>query len=280
MLIAFPPMSKVCFWGSSLIALLITTSTLAADKENQERSARKACLSGDYARGVEILSDLFLDTRNPTYIFNQARCYEQNNRCSEAVGRFREYLRKAPDLSVSEKTEVAKHIDECEKVLSLPRASTTPAPAAETAPPAPLSPPPGTAAPAAPAAPVAPAPALDVAPPAAQVATTAPPRQGHGLLIAGICTGVVGLGSVGVGLYYYDQARQYSDKEYTPANDKAGKHAETMQWVFYGIGGAVVAAGAVMTILGWPSSTPSAPATSFAPMVGPGLAGLAAQGYF
>jgi tetratricopeptide (TPR) repeat protein len=83
-----------------------------------ERAARKACLSGDYVKGVSILADLFVDTNNPNYLFNQARCYEQNLRFVEAAERFKEYLRKAPNLGDKEKTDVEKHIADCESAAS------------------------------------------------------------------------------------------------------------------------------------------------------------------
>jgi hypothetical protein len=272
-------MRRACLFGTSLLLVLLTPSAQAADKEAQERAARKACLSGDYAKGVEILSDLFLDTKNPTYIFNQARCYEQNNHCSEALGRFREYLRTAPGMKVSERTEVEKHIEECEAVLKQSKSSITPAPVAQP----PFSP-------AMPASDPAAAPATPVdatVPPLAgeQATTTAPAKKGYGLLIAGVCTVAVGLGSMGVGIYYYARARDLSNKAAQPgANrpsiDADGKHAENMQWIFFGVGGVALATGAVLTVLGWPSSQTSTPSTSFAPMVGPGLAGIAAQGIF
>lgn len=275
-------MLRACLFGVPLFLTLLAPLAQAADKDGKERAARKACLSDDYAKGVEILSDLFLDTKNPTHIFNQARCYEQNNRCSEAVGRFREYLRKAPKLGESERSEVEKHIEECETLLgkASPAVATTPPPVPVVAP-APLPPAP---------APLPPAPAPTTAPPAPEAvplaspplerAATVPASQGHGLLIAGICTGVVGLGALSTGVYFYTRARYYSDQPFTEDNDSAGKRAETMQWIFYGIGGAALAAGTVMTILGWPSSEASAPSTSFAPVVGPGLAGIAARGSF
>jgi hypothetical protein len=276
MLLASAAMSRAYLLGTSLLILFVATPSLAADKDSKERAARKACLSGDYAKGVEILSDLFLDTKNPTHIFNQARCYEQNSRCGEAVSRFREYLRKAPDLKTSERSEVERHIEECETLLEKTHASSTPAPVVEPPPPSPPLPP---------AAPVAAAPVAPpvVPPPTTQVVKVMPSKS-YGLVIAGACTGLVGLGSVGVGLYYYDRARFYSARvsgtDHTTADENSGKQAETMQWIFFGFGGAAVAAGTVMTILGWPSSEPSTPTTSFAPMVGPGLAGIAAQGTF
>jgi hypothetical protein len=274
-------MQRACIFGTSLLLLLLAPSAQAADKESQERAARKACLSGDYAKGVEILSDLFLDTKNPTYIFNQARCYEQNNHCSEAVGRFREYLRKAPGMKFSERTEVEKHIEECEAVLASKQSPVAPAPASVTPPPATPEPP----APAPPVAATAVTP-VDVSapPPASEQVTATPASKSYGLVIAGVCAGVAGLAGIGVGFYYFDRAKYYSNKASqpgaSPSVDDDGRHAENMQWIFFGLGGATLATGAVLAILGWPSSEPSTPSTSFAPMLGPGLAGLAARGSF
>jgi tetratricopeptide (TPR) repeat protein len=262
--------------GTCLCLLLLVPSALAAEgKDSRERAARKACLSGDYAKGVEILSDLFLDSKNPTYIYNQGRCYEQNNHFDEALSRFREYLRKAPALKTAEKEDVEKHIAECEALLNKSQPAAAPAP---------------VVAPVVIQTPAAPAPTVTITPEAPPVQvivqkqepapTVAPPQKSYGFVIAGICTGLVGLGSVGVGLYYYDQAKQLSPKEATTDNKNAGNHAEMMQWIFYSAGGVALATGALMTILGWPSSEPSATSTSLAPMVGPGLAGIAAHGAF
>jgi hypothetical protein len=187
--------------------ILLTPLAHAAGKEANERAARKACLSGDYAKGVEILSDLFIDTKDANYIFNQARCFEQNNRCEEAVSRFREYLRKATSLAPEDKADTEKHITDCQALLGQ---KTAPEPKVAVAPPAP-----------APAAPiVVPSPAPAVAPPVApapaqlDVASATPPaaNPGHGLRIAGIACGAVGAASVGAGIYYYTQAKSYSDK--------------------------------------------------------------------
>jgi hypothetical protein len=78
-------------WAVAMWFIPVVLASPAAGAEDQkvkERAARKACLSGNFAQGVEILSDLFIDTRDPTYIFNQGRCFEQNNRYDEALGRF------------------------------------------------------------------------------------------------------------------------------------------------------------------------------------------------
>lgn len=73
-----------------------------AGRAAQERAARKACLLGDFEKGTETLADLYLDTKDPTHIYNQGRCYEQNGQNAQAILRFREYLRKATNLRASD----------------------------------------------------------------------------------------------------------------------------------------------------------------------------------
>jgi hypothetical protein len=71
-----------------LVARTGRAENQAGQVDSKERDARKACLSGDYARGVQILTELFVDSNDPTYIYNQARCYEQSRRCGNAIARF------------------------------------------------------------------------------------------------------------------------------------------------------------------------------------------------
>ena len=92
--------------------LLNTRVAQAGSTDAKERTARMACLSGDYAKGVAILSELFVDTKDPNYIYNQARCFEQNGKNDQAILRFREFLRTATSLSKTETDAVLKKIDE------------------------------------------------------------------------------------------------------------------------------------------------------------------------
>jgi hypothetical protein len=247
----------------------------AAGNEGAERAARKACLSGDYATGVGILSDRFIDTKDPTYIYNQARCFEQNNRCEDAIGRFREYLRLATQLPPADRAATEKHIADCQALLG-PKVAPEPVPQGALEP----IPRPGTSPAAAAAIQPPTVPQADVASGAAPVA-----NPGRGLRIAGIACGVLGLAAVGTGIYYYTQARSYSDKVsaqpiHNPSDDSAGKHAQTMQWVFYGAGAAAIATGTVLYVLGRAPADASRATTAIAPMLGPGLAGVSAQGAF
>jgi hypothetical protein len=101
------------------MALVLASSPArAASRQAQERTARTSCLSGDYAKGVAILSELFVDTKDATYIFNQGMCMEQNSRYQEAIARFQEYLRVGKNLSESDKADAQKHVADCEEMLA------------------------------------------------------------------------------------------------------------------------------------------------------------------
>jgi len=101
----------------------------------KEKAARKACLAGDPATGVALLAELFVDTSDFNYIFNQARCFEQNHRYEDAISHFREFLKKAPNLSKDDRADVEKQIAECQGFLQ--PATGAPKPAPEAAAPAP-----------------------------------------------------------------------------------------------------------------------------------------------
>lgn len=174
--------------GMALPAITLRApSAQAAGKEARERVARKACLSGDYAKGVEILSDLFIDMRDASYIFNQGRCFEQNGRCEDAVARFREYLRKASNATPEKRADTEKHIAECQTVLGA-----KPAPdgghesASAATPSTPASLPTDTT--------PAPLPAAE----ASRMTSTGLPaaQPGRGLRLGGLASGIVGLAAI------------------------------------------------------------------------------------
>jgi hypothetical protein len=77
-----------------------TPAARAADLDEPARlaEAERACLTGKHERGVELLAELYVATRHPAYLHNQARCYEQNGQYRLAAGRYREFLRKLKEL--------------------------------------------------------------------------------------------------------------------------------------------------------------------------------------
>jgi len=263
----------------------------AASRQARERAARKACLVGDYVKGVSILSDLFLDTKDPNLIYNQGRCLEQNRRYEDAIARFQEYLRVATKASADDKAEAEKHIAACQALLAkqagqvaLPSASGLPATGATAPQSAPAPQPPVQWLPM-PAQPpvmlVQPAPAagtLQQPPPA--------PAPGLGLRTAGITTAAVGAAALVAGIIVNVKVNgMASDMETTPGGYSPGKESdrksyEALGWAGYGVGAACVATGVVLYFLGlraaWRSSSPVA----LVPALAPGQAGARVTGAF
>ena len=94
------------------VLLLASHGALAAGgQEAQVRAAKKACLLGDTKKGSEILADLYVDTNDATFIYNQGRCFEQNGQKEQAIPRFEEYLRKEKNLSSEDAEAVRKRIE-------------------------------------------------------------------------------------------------------------------------------------------------------------------------
>jgi hypothetical protein len=137
---------------TSAVLLSAASNAMGANAESKERAAKKACLVGDVEKGVELLADLYVDTNDPAYLYNQGRCFEQNGKNAQAVLRFKEYLRKAKDRPKTETDAVLQKIAELQGTAGQPEAQPVPAPA-----------------------PVALAPAASAVPPSASVATTPDP---------------------------------------------------------------------------------------------------------
>jgi hypothetical protein len=247
-----------------------------AGREVKERAARKACLTGDYAKGVDILADLFLDTGSIVHIFNQGRCLEQNRRYEDAVARFREYLVKGTDLSADDRADAEKHIALCESYLG----KSEPEKVAAASPPAEAS---------LPSAPVRPEPApVATSAPASQVnAVPAEPTQvGGGLRTSGIVIASVGVASLAAGVVLNLKVNSMtSDLEkpnaYNRSTNSTRETYKIMGWVAYGVGGAAVAAGAVFYAIGLSKGTTNGDsAVSFAPSLASGVAGVTMTGAF
>lgn len=118
-----PMPESACLWLRSSLAgmamvLLCPFPVLAQQGGSLEFQAHKACLSGQTDKGIAILAELYATKRKANYIYNQARCYQQNDRPAEAISRFREYLRVAGKISAKEGDEVEKQIAECQAMLS------------------------------------------------------------------------------------------------------------------------------------------------------------------
>lgn len=266
----------------ALVALAAAPAR-AGGRQAEERSARMACLTGDYTKGVAILAKLFIDTEDPTYLFNQGRCFEQNRRYEDAIARFEEYLRTSEGrANATDRAAAEKHIADCnERLPDQARRAQPPAPA-------PIVPPP-TAPVAAPAAAPTPPPSPEGPPMVAQRQLDSG-RRGSGLRVAGIVTASVGVAAGVAGVIFNLKANGIvNDMETTPTgswstNDKNRKQDQTLAWVGYGVGAACVVTGAILFGIGMkPGEQPtdgSASSVALFPMIGPGQAGAALTGAF
>jgi tetratricopeptide (TPR) repeat protein len=244
----------------------------SANREAKERAAKKACLNGDPTRGVEILTDLYVDTNDPTYIFNQGRCYEQNNLSEEAIVRFREYLRKTPHASERDRADVTKHIADCEALLAK-RGGSTAAPSVAAGVPAPtVDPTP---------APFAQAPSATNGVTPAETVAASPQgqaRPGAGLRVAGVVTMSAGAAFVITGVAFnlkHNSTIHDLQGDYSVGTADSAEAYKTWSTVGYGAGAACLAGGAVLYWLGHRAGN-----TVVMPALGAGRTGLLLAGEF
>jgi tetratricopeptide (TPR) repeat protein len=265
----------------AFVYLILTTALFSAvsaqAQGKREREARKACLTGNYAKGISILSDLFLDTKEPNYIFNQGRCYEQNRRYEEAIASFQEYLRLAPDSAQSDKNAANKHIVDCQELLTKQTGQSA------------VTPPPVTT------LPIGTPPKEPVTQPNPVEPTTVPIIQqpdrlnpvstqnaGSGLRIAGIVTASVGGAALITGGILNLKANSLasdlkSPGGYSNSKESDRKNFRTFSWVSYSVGAACVATGAVLYYLGISARSN---AVALLPMFAPDQAGAVLKGTY
>jgi hypothetical protein len=241
----------------------------------KERVARKACLKGDPEKGVGILTDLFVDTGDLTYIFNQGRCFEQNRRYEDAIGRFREFLIKATDFSKEDRADAEKHIAACESYL----AKTSPPPAS-VGPDAPTS------------APMTEQPkrpeqteTTQATPVGTHAALAQENPSGGGLRIAGIVLGSIGIAAVAAGVAFNIKANSMTKdlekpENYSRSTDSTREDYKTFAWISYGAGAACIATAGILYYWGWGSKKHSAPDLALVPKIDPSIAGAALTGAF
>jgi tetratricopeptide (TPR) repeat protein len=260
-------------WGTLGAALfLLSSSAGAANRESKERAAKRACLNGDVTKGLKILTDLYIESKDPTYLYNQGRCNEQNNRYEEALGKFREYLRKvdiSSDVYKADAQSAEQHIADCEALLGRKVADPAAAPMANP-----------VATPVAPPPPVA---AVQPAPPPATVVIRQPPSASTvtpscTLCKVGIATAAVGGAALVTGLVLDLKANSMIgdiESHYSSSTYASAKNYKTISQVGYGAGAALVIGGAVLYYLGASSSQ-----TTVFPTAGNTHAGVALQGAF
>jgi hypothetical protein len=201
-------------WAVTAVGLCLASSPAEAASDEREARAKKACAAGRVDEGVELLAELFTQTGDVNYVYNQGRCYQQNGVADKAVNRFREYLRTATELQPEDRAVVERYIAELEQQ----RAATPPPREAEGS---------------------------------SRLRTAALVLGAAGALAIG--TGVVLSLKVqsyeretNEGLASMDPVEPW----WLEGRISSGTRLETFQWVAYGVGAAAIAGGVVCHVLG------------------------------
>jgi hypothetical protein len=259
---------------SSLLAGVVATWSLPAmaapvddrDLDAREAEAKRACDSGRVEEGARLLGELLRRTNDGTYIFNLARCHQQNGQVDRALSEFHAYLGR-PDVDPAAAARAREYIAALERPPQAPMADAAAAP-------------PPAAAPA----------SHDLVAPA-----QAPSSPGRALHIAALVSGGIGLvGLVTGGAYalqthsLQQETRDALDRrdqppEWFARQDEKGERAERLQWLFLGVGGAALAAGGALYYFGARAESANAGtphAMRALPLVLPGVAGAALTGRF
>jgi hypothetical protein len=215
---------------AGLVAVTVLCARARADEpaaggeDKRPTAALAACASGDFAKGIALLGELYAETRNPSYVFNQGRCYQKNNKLDEARSSFSEYLRIGTSEPPEDIQRAQGFIKEIDDALARQRASQ----------PTPL------------------------------LVTPVQPGEGrsHALRNTSIVLAAVGVAAVGAGVFLSFKVKstndsinsQYANQPFVTDEAKLeqqiadGKSYETWQWVGYGLGVAALA-GAVTTFV-------------------------------
>jgi hypothetical protein len=125
--------TRACFSSFLILAIALAGITIAPSataaetpsaktkkekkekKDPQELQAREAFAAGRYQEALDLYAKLYAETLHPTYLRNVGRCYMNMDQPERAVNSFREYLRKAKDITADERNEVEGFIAEMDK---------------------------------------------------------------------------------------------------------------------------------------------------------------------
>jgi hypothetical protein len=191
----------------------------AAAEDPRSLEARKACAAGEVDRGIRLLTEYLSATDDPTIIYNMGRCYEQNGLVERALLHFKDYLRKAKDLSAEDRHDAEEHIRQLEAQNRRPGDSPPPAPQERGGP--------------------------------SGLRTLGLALGAAGVLAGG--TGVVFAFKVSAvnAQLASERAKDHPDGARFTSLINEGRNAETLQWVSLGVGAAALAAAAICYPLSW-----------------------------
>lgn len=246
---------------ASALAVLLAGPSAHADPSADDKARAKSFYDEgtkrydlrEYEAAIDAFRKAYDLLPDPLFLFDIGQSYRQLKDCDNARSFYKSYLRNKPDADNRDKVEkFITDMDDCVRAQDAAR----PAP--------PPSPPPSSPT----------EPAAQPLPPAPAAAETS---SGSSLRTLGIVTGIAGVALIGGGVYFSidaaDKASQVTDACASGCNaadvldlDQQGHDASVNAWILYGVGGAAVAAGVYMFVLG--SHDEAAPPITVTPQPG------------
>jgi tetratricopeptide (TPR) repeat protein len=232
----------------------------------------------EYDQAIDLFKQAYALSRRPTLLYNIAQAYRLKGDCEQALQVYKNYLRV--DTNTQIRAKVESRIEEMAACAKDPSRK-PPAPEKEAIQKdagKPAVPPTTTTPPLTPEPAPAPAPASE--------------SRGGTKKMIGLITGGVGVALVGTGVYFSVQAGSKADDVSSACTVAApcdwgsdlaslesdGEAAERNALILYAVGGAAIAGGVVLYLLGASeASAADAPRVSFVPLRGGG--GLATAGF-
>jgi tetratricopeptide (TPR) repeat protein len=218
---------------------------------------------GKYDDAIREFEAAYELKNDPAFLYNLAQSYRQAGNHERAVHFYKTYLRYVPNAK--NRADIEDKIKTEEQLVAKGPGTTTTPPATTTPPPPgnTTTPPPGGDQPVVTVPPPATPPPSTFPNPYAPPPPAAPPSgpsdPGRKFRIAGMASAGVGAVLMVVGVVEYTRAKSASDdieaaaranRAFDPDVEDRGKSAETMQWVFYGLGALAVGAGAGLFFYG------------------------------
>jgi tetratricopeptide (TPR) repeat protein len=264
------------FSALALVAILSLAAPVSAapvDTKGASRHYKKGLTEynlGHFDAAVEEFEQAYALNPQPILLYNIAQSHRQLGHHERALFFYRRYLEGAPEAK--NRVDIEARMRELEESLKRENDVRT-------------QPPPAPAAPQPVIVQLQPAPAPSNHVREESLRTSAPPApvdQGRNLRIGGLVVAGVGVAAVATGLVFGLQAKSKGESvssagRFDPDADSAGRRAQTLQWVFYGVGVAALAAGATTYYFGLDSGDGR---VSLAPAVSPDGLGATVRGGF
>jgi hypothetical protein len=133
-----------------VLAFVMTTvgwgARALAGPDPREIQARQDFVEGRYQEALDLFARLYAETLHPNYLRNIGRCYQNLKQPDSAITSFRDYLRKAKQISPAERQEIEGYIQEMEALKAQREHEAKAQPSTEPGPvtPLPSAPPPAS----------------------------------------------------------------------------------------------------------------------------------------